>query len=188
MAKEADVAIFVGSSFRDPDILDVCRQCAARVPTFVVSRSGVFGDVRLPDSAKIITQCASMFIISTLPKFLRNGDVAELERMTAEETAQSDSIIEWLAQALDEKSDASDVCSSIENLVDRGVSVDLADLSRLLEHDIKAVREFAVALIQGSVDQAEAMEIGEKLSSESPEASFATEFRLLKELFSRSTA
>ena len=41
-AKVADVAIFIGSSLRDPHMRDVCLSCAKSKPTFVVSNMEAF--------------------------------------------------------------------------------------------------------------------------------------------------
>lgn len=66
-ARDAEVAVFIGTSLRDPDIKDIFRKCADKIPTYLV---GIDQDQSILPSnshAKIISQTASEFLISTLP-------------------------------------------------------------------------------------------------------------------------
>ena len=78
-ARSAEIAFFVGTSLRDPDILDIFRQCSARIPTYLVNRRKVDpnggGDV----VNRTIVDTTSGFLISTLPKFLKTEDLGLLE-------------------------------------------------------------------------------------------------------------
>ncbi len=78
-AQTSDVAVFLGTSLRDPDILDICRQCAERVPTYFVSKDGVPEGVGTGAKLKVVKQMASKFITSTLPEFLSTGRTEGLE-------------------------------------------------------------------------------------------------------------
>ena len=78
VVREAEVAIFVGTSLRDPDLRDICRQSAGRVPTYVVTLdSGTHG----PDvpGVRTIIGTASGFLTSTLPRFLTSGQTDYLD-------------------------------------------------------------------------------------------------------------
>ena len=98
--KGAEHAIFVGTSLRDPDIADICRQCAARIPTYFVSKDGVPADVRGIPGAKVVVQMASTFIASTLPRFLHTSRATVLEETGPADGAQA-SILQWLVTIQD---------------------------------------------------------------------------------------
>ena len=68
-----DLAIIVGSSLRDQHIRDAVGATASRVPLFVVNPSG---DTYGLENIRVIKQCASTFLISTLPHALTAGDPA----------------------------------------------------------------------------------------------------------------
>ena len=82
-ARSAEIAFFVGTSLRDPDILDIFRQCSARIPTYLVSRRRVDASNAGALVNRTIVDSASGFLISTLPKFLQTGDLGLLETMAS---------------------------------------------------------------------------------------------------------
>ena len=143
--KGAEHAIFVGTSLRDPDIADICRQCAARIPTYFVSKDGVPADVRGIPGAKVVVQMASTFIASTLPRFLHTSRATVLEETGPADGAQA-SILQWLVTIQDMNRTPEEICDAIENLSDTHVALDMATLRPLLEHEDRTVGSYAVAL------------------------------------------
>lgn len=184
-AKEADVAIFVGSSLRDPDLHDLCSQCASRIPTYLVSRSGKFPNVTLPSMAKVIAQSASEFIISTLPQATSSSGLEELDRLSMAKTENRPSVLSWLVTALDDQETSVNVSNSIERLADNQIAIDIVDLRPLLEHTDPTVRNYALALVPSSSDRDQALALAEEIAAKEPESSFATELGALKHLMEK---
>ena len=66
--EEAEIVVFIGFSLRDPDLLELARQAAARVPTLVVNRHG-----RTEGPGQAVAMSASRFLISVAPRNLVVG-------------------------------------------------------------------------------------------------------------------
>ena len=128
-AKQADVAIFLGTSLRDPDIRDICRQCAARIPTYFVSTDGAPKGVAVSTQLKVIVQTASKFIASTLPSFLRTSRTSDLDAAATSESGEQVSVLPWLVAIHDTNRPVEDICGAIEKLADNDIAVDIATLS-----------------------------------------------------------
>ena len=186
--KDADIAIFVGSSLRDPDLVDLCGQCAERIPTYLVSRSGEYPNISLPSGAKIILQSASEFIVSTLPRFLHSSGLDELDRLSETRSDNRPSILSWLVTALDGSQTPENVSDSIEKLADNNVAIDIVDLKPLLRHTDPTVRNYSLALVPNSIDRDEALAIAEEIASAEPDSPFARELNALKRLMHTSQA
>lgn len=179
-AKDADTAIFVGTSLRDPDLLNLCGQSAERIPTYLVSRSGEYPDVSLHSGVKFILQSASEFLISTLPRFLHGSGPDELDRLSETRSDNRPSVLSWLVTALDSGETSENVYNSIEKLADKNVAVDIIDLEPLLRHTDSTVRKYAVALIPSSIDRDEALALAEDIASAEPDSPFGRELDALK--------
>ena len=180
-ANGAEVAIFVGTSLRDPDIADICRQCAARIPTYLVSKDSALADGDVNPRAKSLVQMASKFIASTLPQLLTTSRATVLEETAPANGAQA-SILPWLLTIQNMNSAPEEICDAIENLSDNEVALDVGTLRPLLEHEDRTVASYAVALIDRSLDRAEVMELAEERANAKPEGSLATELAVLKTL------
>lgn len=181
-ARETDIAIFVGTSLRDPDLHDVCVQCVERgVPTYIVT---VNADMDVPLNAKKILETASRFLTSTLPTFLARGDTEFLDACSdgSHGGVGTESVLETLVNALDSGNDPEAICQAIDRLVDREVMLDLADIRILLSNDDLAVRKYALALIPQSVDREEAMAIAQQLAASEENGSFGEELQMMREL------
>ena len=186
-ANEAEVAIFVGTSLRDPDIADICRQCAARIPTYLVSKDGAPADGGANPGAKVLVQMASKFIASTLPRFLTTSRTTVLEETVPADGAQV-SILQWLVTIQSMNPTPEEICDAIENLSDNEVALDVATLRPLLEHEDRTVASYAVALIDRSLDRAEVMKLAEERANAEPEGSLAMELAVLKTLIENGEA
>ena len=180
-ARETELAIFVGTSLRDPDLYDVCSQCAQRgIPTYLVT---VDAHLEVPQVKRII-ETASGFLTSTLPRFLAVGDLGFLDACSNGEfrTAGAQSILDSLVTALESTGEPDSICGAIDRLVDIGAMLDLSDIRRLLEHRDVAVRKYALALIPQSVDREEAMALARGVAASNSDASFAEELRMMEGL------
>ena len=180
VARATDVAIFVGTSLRDPDLRDVCRQCAGRVPTYLVTMAvgAVAQDVQ---GLSTIESTASGFITSTLPRFLAAGDVAHLDACARGEsrTTGRQSILSPLVTALGEPTGAIEVCGAIDDLVDYGVYLDVHDIEMLVNHDDLSVRKYGLALIPKSINVPAGMAIAQEQALREGPGPFAEELSVL---------
>ena len=180
-ASRAEIAIFLGTSLRDPDIADMCRQCAARIPTYFVSKDGAPADGVANLGAKVVVQMASKFIASTLPKFLTTSRATVLEEAGPADGDQA-SILQWLTTIQDISRTPKEICGAIEKLADNEIALDTATLRPLLAHEDRTVGSYAIALVDRSLDRAEAMKLAEERANAEPEGSLATELTMLKTL------
>lgn len=174
-ARDAEVAVFIGTSLRDPDIKDIFRKCADKIPTYLV---GIDQDQSILPSnshAKIISQTASEFLISTLPKFLDNGDQKYLDEISEIENNDKRAVLPWMVTAGDNQQVLEAICASIEKLADNNISIDLPFFQSLLKHDDFTIRCYALALVPNSVDCEEMLSTAEDLASKEPDGIFANE-------------
>ena len=181
-AKEADVAIFIGSSLRDPHMRDVCISCSHSKPTYVVSKSGDFGDGVVPDGAVIIRQSAGRFLVSTLPNFLYKQDKSILLHAAQDEGSDRSKVLAWLVTACDEGSDANARCVAIEDLANAQISLSREDLMLLLRSKDADVSMFSLGLILLSMDREELLEEAHKINEEKQDPNFTAELDTLSKL------
>ena len=184
ISREVEVAFFVGTSLRDPDLRDICRQCATRIPTYLVTIDPIPHEPIIP-SLSTIRETASMFLTSTLPKFLRCVDFRYLDSCV-ERTATVTSIrpvLMALTKALRRSGGVDERCEAIDDLVDSGVMLDLYNIKNLLaaEND-EAIRKYALALIPKSVDSDEAMALARHMVDMDQAGAFYEELRMMEEL------
>ena len=179
-ARNAEVAFFVGTSLRDPDILDIFRQCNARIPTFLVGRSSVGSDVLRESQDRNVVDTASGFLISTLPRFLQSGDLQEFESTVLRKRKAPLSVLQWLVTATGLGQSADSVCEAIDKLVDEEVSIDGFLIESLLSHSEIDIRKYALALIPHSVDRDAALETARKKAFEGDDSELRSEYELLE--------
>ncbi len=180
-AREADVAIFIGASLRDPDIRATFERCAARIPTYLVSPRGQY-EGEIPRFAIVLKQSASRFLISSLPALLRKSSPNYLRQEAEEEKSNVDYILEWLVIANDIKRPAEDRCSAIERLASSRVGLEREDIKNLLQDDNSDVRTYALGLVQDSLDRENLVEFAQSIASEDIDSVFYNETQLLVEL------
>ena len=181
-ARETEIAIFVGTSLRDPDLYDVCEQCVRRgVPTYSVT---VDANLDVPTNVKKIIETASGFLTSTLPRFLASSDSKFLDACSngSCRVVGTKSVLESLVAALDSSNEPDTICQAIDRLVDCRVMLDLVDIRRLLSNEDVAVRKYALALIPESVDREKAMAIAQDFAQSDKDSTFGEELQMLKDL------
>lgn len=182
-ARNADVAFFVGTSLRDPDMRDVCATCAGRVPTFVISRTGAYPAGFVSSRATILKDTASRFLISTFPTYLRTGNTGDLD---AEAAASSDAtvteILELVALAGDGARPTKDRCEAVERLASSRVKLEREEIEELLRAPDPEVRLYALALIPDAPAGSLLLDTARGLASAQPESAFAREVQILERL------
>ncbi len=182
-AEKAEIAIFIGTSLRDPHIRDVCAKCANQIPTFVVSRSKNFPDNLLPENVVLINQNSGQFLISTLPKFLKDQDVESLKLLGNSTNSAIPTVLKWLMSALDENAHSRERCKAIEKLAAEQISLQEVEIKALLQSSNQDVSIFGLGLLQASQDKDKLLEFAKTLHKSAHNEEFKSELLLLEEMF-----
>ena len=152
----AEIVMCVGSSLRDPHIRQAVEGWAEKKSVFLVTP-----DRELPPArgAKVIHETASEFLISTLPDALTSdGLVSKLERRSDSDGDDgggwqpdvSDGIFQVVQAALDEGIHARQRCEAVGELVDRGATLPVEWVKRLISDGDPALARHALGLIMGA--------------------------------------
>lgn len=177
VADECDLAVFVGSSLRDPHIAEAARSTSERAATFIVNPDGNAA----VDGATAIQQCASTFLISTFPNALA-GDPEESLRVSAETSLAGDrGILELVRELSDSRSDTRVRCEAIERLDAMGATLEAEQVRQLLSDDDATVARYALSLVYGSNQVAGLLETAEH-SRHSQDEAFLEDLALLRQL------
>jgi hypothetical protein len=173
-----DVAIFVGSSLRDHHIRAAAEATARRVPVFVVNPSG---DTYALQNVGAIKQCASTFLIATLPHALMTTDPVAVLASVSAEASDDKGVLVAVRQALDTDSAADIRCRALELLDQMGIALDPYLLRRLLADQDPTVARYALGLISLSADRAKLVE--EALATRhASEPAFREDLQLLRQM------
>ena len=148
-ADSCDAALFVGSSLRDSHIRGAAASTARRVPVFVVNPSG---DTYGVANVSPIRQCASTFLISTLPHALVTSDPPAALSVVTRRTTDAGSMLSPLRVALDANADAGSRCRALEHLDENGTILDPVFLRALLADDDPTVARYTLGLVSLSPD------------------------------------
>jgi len=181
-AAEADVAVFVGTSLRDPHIRDACLSCVTQRPTFVVSRNGVFPEGVLPAGAHVIKQSSGQFLISSLPQCLRARDAAVLTGLSTSPESPVPSALEWMVVARAENAPTRERCAAIEGLADARIALQKDEVEALLRSQDPAVKLYALGLVQASPDRADLLALAKTIAGDETDTEFKAELSLLQEM------
>ena len=178
-ARGADVAVFVGTSLRDPDIHDVFVQCANRIPTYLIDVSISNTSLLELDNVIFVQQSASQFLVSTFPRMLdhmRNGVEPKME---IQHSARVSSILKGIETLESNDGRTEDICKTIEELADHEISVDIDVIRPLINHDDTIVRRYVLSLIPYSLDWRPAVDLAKENVSRGDDPAFSEEFSLL---------
>lgn len=161
---------------------DVCSICARRIPTFVVSRRGNYGEGYLPPNAIVLKQSAGRFLISTLPNFFRQETIDALECHTESEEDDTSSVLEWLMIASDHNQKMDNRSAAIEELAGTRVRLERQEIEQLLRADELQIRTYALGLIQDSPDRDALIKVARSIATENGEPVFEKETQILVKL------
>lgn len=143
-ADSCDLAVFVGSSLRDHHIRGAVESIVQRAPVILVSPSGdSFGIT----GAQVIKQCASSFLISTLPNALVDADPIASLTSTTSKQIDGGGILSAVRGALDTDLRSDLRCGAIEQLDEMGHTLDPVLIQQLLADRDATVARYALGLI-----------------------------------------
>lgn len=176
---QCDLAIFVGTSMRDPHIRSAASTIARRAPILIVNLNGSNFGI---DAAIAIRQPASDFLISTLPNALLSTDpIAALRSFSTSQRASESGILTLVRQATDDQSPANVRCQAIELLDEWGLCLHPDSLRRLLSDGDTTVARYAMGLILLSPRRADLIEYAAS-TSHAANSAFAEDLRLLRSM------
>ena len=182
----ADLVIFVGTSFRDPDIRAACCRCTSRKkPTLVVSRSCNYEKGLVPEHAGLLAQSASRFLVSTFPSFLKSPDLSRMEKLVEFEDKQIEPVLEWLDIANSSRRSPKERCAHIDKLAGARVALDKEDVEKLLRDNELDVKINALGLVQDSFCSRELIESVKSMDSSDLHPQLQSEICLLVDLMDK---
>ena len=173
-----DMAVFVGSSLRDHHIRGAAEDTARRVSVFVVNPAG---DTYGLENAKGIKQCASTFLIATLPNALIASDPADALASLTDQTSDDKGVLIAVRQALEKDATTEFRCRALEELDEMGLTLDPFLLRRLLADGDATVARYALGLISVSLDRRKLIQEAAAAPHASDPA-FRDDLRLLRKM------
>lgn len=173
-----DLAIVVGSSLRDQHIRDAVEQTALRAPVFVVNPSGNTYDLERVQGVK---QCASTFLIATLPAALTVSNPADALASLTDQTNDDKGILITVREALDVDATTEVRCRALDQLDEMGLILDVFLLRQLLADDDATVARYALGLVSVSSDPLKLIEEA-SAARHSSEPAFFDDLKLLREM------
>jgi hypothetical protein len=159
-ADECEVAIFVGSSMRDPHVRRAATEIAATRPVFIVGLGGNIADV---PNAQPIPLAASQFLISTLPAALAADDpILALNKVSTEankSSSENSGIFDAVRTAVSTVAATRARCDAIEELDKRSIALGEDIVSKLLSDIDPTVARFALGLVPTSTNPAKLLSV-----------------------------
>ena len=146
ITEQCEMAVFVGSSLRDSHILQAVNSTIDRVPTFIVNPDPC---VQVKGATKI-NQCASTFLLSTLPNALASNLKESLLTAARKPVSGNRGILAAARDLLDPNKETRVRCDAIELLNEIGATLNPAQLEKLLSDDDLEVARYALSLVYGS--------------------------------------
>ena len=190
-AKNAELALFLGTSFRDPVVNQVYVNCSNRpTTTVVINPIGLQSQMKSNDENRnfFINQTASEFLIVTLPHILKCKDNDEIIALCQEKAidgeSESVSILDSFYSLNNAKSSTEEICTAIETIADQRLSVSLAVITELINHECPDIRKFALALIPHSVDKVKATEFANEHAKSESDSTYLEELKYLNLYYS----
>jgi len=177
--RETEIAFFVGTSLRDPDLRSAASNCSERVPTYLVGPSAEEQVSNLNSDVEALNATASQFLCSSLPAALSADRIGAIEDYV-EQLRGIESILPPLVTAFNSEATIERRCEAIEKLADYRVSLLQREVEVLLECEDEDVSRFALGLIPDSPDADELTELVEQMAGSRATDQFAEEVELLE--------
>ena len=143
-ADECDVALIVGSSLRDKHIRDAARELTGRVAVFVVNPNVEGHGV---DGAHMIEECASTFLMSTLPNALASGRAVDRLMTRVSDGGEDEGILRAVQELRNREVGVRRRCEAAEALHERKVTLAPGVIREVLDDPEEAVARYGLGLI-----------------------------------------
>ena len=142
---ECELAIFIGTSLRDDHLRDAAISTAKKVPVLIVTPQEEI-DLHL-DNIKHIRQCASTFLISTLPNALDTPDPINKLLETSLRNKSDKGIFHILLTALNKSLGSVERCRALDELDKLETSPNIWVLRELLQDNDPQVARYSLGLL-----------------------------------------
>lgn len=172
-----EMAVFVGSSFRDFHVRDQAQTIARRCPLFIVNRSGSTQNI---EDAIGIGQSASEFLISTLPTALASKDPAKALTENRGSKRKCPNVVQLLRIAMDRLESVERRCLAIEEIDALSLPLCKELVQDLIQGDNPIVARYALGLAAISPARKELIE-GGKASLHLCDSDYKEELDLLEQ-------
>lgn len=182
-ADSCDLAIFVGSSLRDHHIRNAAEATAQRVPVFIVNPNGDTCGIK---NARAITQCASAFLIATLPNAMMLSDPIGALSSVIESSSDGKGTLIAVRQALDVDQAAEIRCKALDQLDEMGLTLDPILLRQLLFDGQSAVARYALGLVSLSSSRLTLLDEA-AVTPHAAEPAFRDDLQLLRDMLKEMT-
>ena len=175
---ECELAVFIGSSLRDPHIGEAVRSTAERVPTFLVNPQVADQIGR----ARSIRQRASEFLLSTLPNALSVDPCEALSGAVGGEGPSDSGMLAAVRTLLDPGNDTRSRCAAVDLLDGTGATLDGSHVARLLSDSDVTVARYALSLVHGSPQANELVEVARSTEHAEMSDQYRDDLDLLQEM------
>ncbi len=175
-----EMALFVGTSLRDPHVRDAATTIATNRPVFVVTPHGE--SLGVP-RAKPLKAWASDFLVSTLPAALSSSNPVSVLGSCSEHHPERQGVLEFLKIALDAHQSRERRCEALETLDQQATSISAHTINELLEDEDGTVARYALGLVSTSHDVGRLLEAAHRCRH-AADASFKEELHLLEQIAS----
>jgi hypothetical protein len=149
-ADSCEIAIFIGSSFRDSNVRYEAQKISRHRPVIIVNRTGNNHGI---DLAHPIAQPASQFLISTLPAAIRGPDPLKYLQSARAASDDAPNVLQFLRIATDTYEQSERRCNAIEQLDQESLTLDQHLVGKLLADKDATVSRFALGLVATSPDR-----------------------------------
>lgn len=146
-ADNCDLAIFIGTSLRDDHLRDAALITAKRVPVFLVTPEEMNFEL---ENIVHVKQCASTFLISTLPNALASDNIASYITSKSETILDDQGIFQALISSLNTSLNPQLRCQALDKIEDFEVAPNLWILENLLRDKNSQIARYALGLLTHS--------------------------------------
>lgn len=174
-AQSSELALFLGSSLRDPDISSLVNQCKEVMPTYTITP----GESPFDGDVLHISASASEFLMSILPVAASQANIQDRLDEEASQERDPTFILEHVHDAFSE--DSSQRPGHIEYLADNKIELQASQVRQLLDDDSDRVRLYSLALVDNCSDPEALMDAVEDLAENDASEAVQAEADLLME-------
>ena len=151
---------------------------AQRAPVFVVNPSGdIYGLARV----RGIKQCASTFLIATLPTALMASNPADALASLTDQASDDKGVLITVREALEVDAPTELRCRALDQLDEMGLTLDPFLLRQLLTDDTVTVARYALGLVAVSSDRLKLIEEA-SAAPHASETAFLEDLKLLRKM------
>lgn len=144
--------------------------------------ASVPGSIANKENVIVLKQCASRFLMSSLPAALRERDSCGLKARLESEPSETRSILAEFLVAADTERPLDERLSAIDTLCDRRMGCELSYVEILLRSPAPQIRKHALGLVLDSPDRSELVGVVRHLAENNGDPEFKKESELLKSL------